>query len=88
MSRRPLSEAQVRFMNEHAPAYFAWLRAVGHSVGIKIQPWQRRVVEAMIRKGFLTEEGHVTEAGKKAWDQSLSSRRPRPPTMEEAQKTA
>lgn len=69
-----MSTAQVRFMDEHAPAYLAWLEAVGHAVGIKIEPWQRRTVEAMIRSGFLTEDGHVTEQGKKAWIKAISRR--------------
>ncbi|SDH37462.1 hypothetical protein [Bradyrhizobium ottawaense] len=69
-----MSPAQVRFLDEHAPAYLAWLDAVGHSVGIKMEPWQKRTVEAMIKNGFLTEDGHVTKDGKDRWLSIISKR--------------
>ncbi|SHH03348.1 hypothetical protein [Bradyrhizobium erythrophlei] len=69
-----MSKAQVRVMDEHAPAYLAWVEALGHAVGIKVQPWQRRTIEAMIRSGFLTEDGQVTEGGKQAWIRAITRR--------------
>lgn len=86
MKQKSMSKAQVRLMDEHAPAYFAWVEAVGHSVGIKMQPGQRRTVEAMIKSGYLTADGQVTEAGKTAWERALS-RRYRPQKTSEAQQT-
>jgi len=66
--RKPrLSAAQLRFMDEHAPAFMAWLSATGQSIGIKIEPWQKRIVEAMVRKGLLTDDGGITEAGRDAY---------------------
>jgi hypothetical protein len=81
-----MTNAQVRFMDEHAPSYLAWLEAVGHAVGIKLEPWQRRTVEAMIRNGFLTQEGHVTEEGKQRWIRAISKRN-KIPTTDEVRKT-
>jgi hypothetical protein len=71
---KPLSKAQLQFMKEHVPTYLNWLNATGHAIGIKMQPWQKRVVEALIRKGLLTEEGHVTDTGKKAYERKLSGK--------------
>jgi hypothetical protein len=68
MMRKPrLSKAQLRLMDEHAPAFMAWLEATGQSIGIKIEPWQKRVVEAMVRKGLLTDDGGITETGQDAY---------------------
>ncbi|MCA1379511.1 hypothetical protein I6F34_01580 [Bradyrhizobium sp. BRP05] len=71
MPRKPkLSPAQVRFMDEHVPAFIAWMQATGQSIGIKVQPWQKRIIEALIRKDFLEPDGKVTFAGVQAWQRA------------------
>jgi hypothetical protein len=75
--KRAMSKAQLEFMKEHLPAYIAWMQATGQSVGIKMQPWQKRIVEALIRKGMLTPDGHVTERGMKGYERKFSVILPR-----------
>jgi len=43
--------------------FIAWMGLIG----IKVEPWQRRIVEALIRKDVITPDGKITESGKKAW---------------------
>jgi len=74
---RTMSKAQLEFMKQHLPAYIAWMQATGQSVGIKVQPWQIRTVEALIRKDMLTPNGHVTERGLKNYERKLSVILPR-----------
>ena len=77
--RKPrMSKAQLEFMKEHLPAYLNWLNATGHAVGIKMQPWQKVIVEALIRKKFMTEDGHVTAEGQRAYEKRLSVIVPKP----------
>lgn len=77
--RKPrMSKAQVEFMREHLPAYLNWLKATGQAVGIKMQPWQKVIVESLIRKKFLTEDGHVTADGQRAYEQRVSVIVPKP----------
>jgi hypothetical protein len=68
-----MSPAQVKFLNENAPAYFAWLKATGESIGIKVQPWQRRIIEAVTRKDFMTADGHITDTGQTAWNRAVDT---------------
>ena len=68
-SKERLSEAQIRFMDENAPAFIAWMGLIG----IKIEPWQRRIVEALIRKDVITPDGKITESGKKAWEWAVQN---------------
>jgi hypothetical protein len=74
---KPMSKAQFEFMKEHVPAYLAWLKATGHAVGIRMQPWQQRIVKALIRNGHLTEDGNVTERGMKGYERRISVNVPR-----------
>jgi hypothetical protein len=74
---KPMSKAQLEFMKEHLPAYIVWLKATGQSIGIKMKPWQERIVKALIRNGHLTEDGHVTERGMKGYERKFSVILPR-----------
>jgi hypothetical protein len=66
--RKPrMSPAQVRLMDENFMAFANWLEKAGLAIGFKIEPWQRRIVDSMVRKGFLTVDGHITDAGNAAW---------------------
>ena len=62
-SKEPLSKAQVRFLDENVPAFLAW----AGMIGMKVEPWQRRIVAALIRKDVLTNQLSITDSGKKAW---------------------
>lgn len=70
---RKMSEAQVRFMRENAIAYFNWLKATGSTIGLKVEPWHKRIIEAMVRKGYLTEDGHITDAGEAAYKKATET---------------
>ncbi|MEY9575782.1 hypothetical protein ABIE88_003358 [Bradyrhizobium diazoefficiens] len=70
---KKMSPAQVRFMQENANAYFNWLKATGDAIGVKLQPWQKRVIDAMVRRGYLTEEGHITDAGEAAYKKATET---------------
>jgi hypothetical protein len=69
-TKEPLSPAQVRFLNENAPTFMIWLEATGDPIGMNLQPWQKRIVEALMRKDVLTPDGRITESGKKAWERA------------------
>lgn len=72
--RKPtMSKAQVQFMKENLPAYLNWLNATGQAIGLKTQPWQRAIVDALIRKQFLTEDGHVTDDGQAAYKRATET---------------
>jgi hypothetical protein len=75
--QRSMSKAQLEFMKEHLPAYINWLQATGSSIGIKMQPWQKRIVEALIRNGHMTADGHVTERGLRGFERRFSVVLPR-----------
>jgi hypothetical protein len=77
LKKAPLSKAQVAFLDENAPAFIAWLELSGHSVGIKMQPWQRRIVQALIRKDVITPDGQITDSGRKAWERAIARMRRR-----------
>lgn len=64
--KRGLSPAQVRYLNEHVPAFMAWLNATGQAIGMTVKPWQKRIVEALIRKNVLEPDGRITDYGMKA----------------------
>lgn len=66
--KRGLSPAQVKYLNEHVPAFMAWLNATGQSIGMTVQPWQKRIVEALIRKKVLEPDGRITITGTKDWE--------------------
>jgi hypothetical protein len=70
-SKEPLSKAQIAFMDEKAPTLIAWFELTGQAIGMTIQPWQRRIVNALIRKDVLTPDGQVTDSGKKAWARAI-----------------
>ncbi|ARQ95275.1 hypothetical protein [Bradyrhizobium phage BDU-MI-1] len=44
----------------------AWFKATGQSIGMTVQPWQKRIVEALIRKEVLEPDGRITDYGMKA----------------------
>ena len=67
-SKERLSPAQIKFLDENVPAFIAWMGLIG----IKIEPWQRRIVDALIRKDVITPDGKITESGKKAWSLAVS----------------
>jgi hypothetical protein len=71
-SKERLSPAQVSFLNENVPALLIWLEATGKAIGLTLQPWQRRTVEALIRKDVLTPDGRITESGKRAWERAIA----------------
>jgi hypothetical protein len=72
--RKPrMSPAQVKLMDENFMAFANWLEKAGAAVGFKIEPWQRRIVDSMIRKGFLSADGSVTPEGKKAWERAIDA---------------
>jgi hypothetical protein len=66
-SKERLSKAQIQFLDENVPAFMAW----AGQIGLKIQPWQRRIVEALIRKDVITPDGKITESGQKAWARAI-----------------
>lgn len=68
MPRAPrLSKAQARFLDEHAPAYLCWQEDAGTAIPVAPHKGQKRTFDAMIRKEFLTPDGHMTELGKTTW---------------------
>jgi len=68
-AKERLSKAQIQFLNENVPAFIAW----AGQIGLKIQPYQRRIVEALIRKDVITPDGKITESGKQAWERAVSN---------------
>ncbi|WP_316207517.1 hypothetical protein [Bradyrhizobium sp. SZCCHNR3118] len=70
---RAMSKAQRRLMDENFLAFANWLKAGSDGVGVNIGPYQQRVVDAMQRKGFLTERLSVTDLGQMAWKKALAN---------------
>jgi len=83
-SKERLSKAQIKFLDENVPAFIAWMGLIG----IKIEPWQRRIVEALIRKDVITPDGKITESGKKAWDLAVSRAQQRNAAREQMRQAA
>ena len=68
-SKERLSKAQINYLDENVPAFLAWAGAIG----LKIQPWQRRVVNALMRKDVITPDGKITESGVAAWRRAINN---------------
>lgn len=68
---RPLSPAQVKYLKENVPAFINWMQLSGAPIGFKMLPWQKPIVEALIRKDVLTPEGRLTVFGRKLWDEKI-----------------
>jgi hypothetical protein len=71
---RALSPAQVKYLKENVPAFINWMQLTGTPIGFKSLPWQKPIVEALVRKGVLGEDLRLTAFGKKVWDDKIVSK--------------
>ena len=69
-----LSPAQVQYLKENVPAFINWVELAGIEIGFTMKPWQKRIVEALIRKEVLTPDGRLTAFGKQVWDQKITGK--------------
>lgn len=59
-----LSRAQFRFMELWVPAQKHWRESAGFMIGaVAATKREQRSLNALIRKGFATEDGQITKAG-------------------------
>ncbi len=73
MPRSPrLSKAQKRFMDEHAPAYLCWMDDTSSALPILPVRRMKRTFDAMVRKAFLTPDGHITNLGREIWRKTFA----------------
>jgi hypothetical protein len=68
---RSLSPAQVKYLKENVPAFIQWMELTGAPIGFKVLPWQKPIVEALIRKAVLTPDMRLSIFGKKVWDEKI-----------------
>ena len=62
-----LSKAQIQYLDENVMTFIAW----SGLIGLKVQPWQRRIVGALMRKDVITPDGRLTESGKAAYSRTV-----------------
>jgi hypothetical protein len=69
-----LSRAQVQYLKENVPAFINWVELAGVEIGFTMHPWQKRIVEALIRKDVLKPDGTLTPFGKQVWEQKIAGK--------------
>jgi hypothetical protein len=69
--RKSLSPAQVKYLRENVPAFIQWMKLAGAPIGFKIQPWQKPIVDALIRKAVLTPDMRLTLFGERLYDENI-----------------
>ena len=68
---KALTPAQIRYLKENVPAFINWVELAGAEIGFTMKPWQKQVVEALIRKDVLSPDGRLTVFGRKVWDNKI-----------------
>lgn len=68
-----LTAAQFKFLDAWVPTQRHWMQASGCAIGaVASTRRERRTLAALIRNGFVAENGQATDAGMRAYDRKVA----------------